>query len=187
MVNNTGGRASKWIWCNSIVIRWMWRAFAAEAVEMLPFLDSGTVPVPQPQRLTVRCPSRTALSFSLLFSFELTPVTDFWRSVQYLVKYCKVRVIWQLKASQSVPMSSHHQGPRPISLSSWNIFCWQLNVFYFVAPSLTRERVCNLLLLLGMASAVFLGPGPTGLMSIIFYCFIYREREWQREKRNLGW
>jgi hypothetical protein len=36
------------------------------------------------------------------------------------------------------------------------IFFRQLRVCYFVAPSLTRGRVCNLLLLLGLASAVSL-------------------------------
>jgi hypothetical protein len=34
------------------------------------------------------------------------------------------------------------------------IFFRQLRVCYFIAPSLTRGRVCNLLLLLGLASAV---------------------------------
>jgi hypothetical protein len=37
------------------------------------------------------------------------------------------------------------------------IFFGQLRVCYFVTPSLTRRRVCNLLLLLGLASAVTLG------------------------------
>jgi hypothetical protein len=59
---------------------------------------------------------------------------------------------------------------RPVSLGvrtqSWthdqflfllDIFFRQLRVCYFVAPSLTRGRVCNLLLLLILASAVTLG------------------------------
>jgi hypothetical protein len=37
------------------------------------------------------------------------------------------------------------------------IFFRQLRVCYFVAPSLSRGRVCNLLLLLGLARAVTLG------------------------------
>jgi hypothetical protein len=40
----------------------------------------------------------------------------------------------------------------------------QLRVCYFVAPSLTRGRVCNLLLLLGLASAVTL---------VTVYLYIY--------------
>jgi hypothetical protein len=39
----------------------------------------------------------------------------------------------------------------------FQIFLRQLRVCYFMAPSLTRRRVCNLLLLLGLASAVPLG------------------------------
>jgi hypothetical protein len=38
-----------------------------------------------------------------------------------------------------------------------DIFFRHLRVCYFVAPSLTRGRVCNLLLLLVLASAVTLG------------------------------
>jgi hypothetical protein len=45
--------------------------------------------------------------------------------------------------------------PRPIFLSPWNFR--QLRVCYFVAPSLTRGWVCNLLLLLVLASTVPLG------------------------------
>jgi hypothetical protein len=41
------------------------------------------------------------------------------------------------------------------------IFFTQLRVSYFLAPSLTRERVCNLLLLLGLTRAVPLGSGGT--------------------------
>jgi hypothetical protein len=40
-----------------------------------------------------------------------------------------------------------------------------------------------------MASVVFLGLSPAGLMSINFQSFIEREREREREreKRKLGW
>jgi hypothetical protein len=43
-----------------------------------------------------------------------------------------------------------------------------------VKPSLTRGWVCSFQLLLGIASAVFLGLSSTGLMSIIFVSFIER-------------
>jgi hypothetical protein len=48
----------------------------------------------------------------------------------------------------------------------------QLRFCYFVAPSLTRRRVCNLLvqLLLGLARAV-LGRSPAELTAIV-YCLI---------------
>jgi hypothetical protein len=44
----------------------------------------------------------------------------------------------------------------------FEIFFRQLWVCYFVVPSLTRGRVCNLLLLLVLASAVPLGPESCG-------------------------
>jgi hypothetical protein len=50
-------------------------------------------------------------------------------------------------------VSGHHQGPWPISFLL-EVFFRQLRVCYFVAPSLTRGRVCNLLLLQDIASAV---------------------------------
>jgi hypothetical protein len=53
-------------------------------------------------------------------------------------------------------------------------FFRQLRVCYFVAPSLTRGRVCNLLLLLDMANAVFLG--------LLSSCVLERER-----KRRESW
>jgi hypothetical protein len=46
-------------------------------------------------------------------------------------------------------------------------FFEQLEVCYFMTPSLTRGQVYNLLLLLGMASAVFLGLSLAVLKSII--------------------
>jgi hypothetical protein len=49
------------------------------------------------------------------------------------------------------------------------IFFKQLGVWYFLAPSLTGGRVCNLQLLLVLASAVPSGLNPTGLKTI-FYC-----------------
>jgi hypothetical protein len=42
------------------------------------------------------------------------------------------------------------------------IFFRQLQVYYFVAPSLTKGWVCNLLLLLGLASAIPLGSKSRG-------------------------
>jgi hypothetical protein len=49
----------------------------------------------------------------------------------------------------------------------------QLRLCFFVAPSLTRGRVCNLLveLLLGLARAVTIGRSPAELTAI-FYCLI---------------
>jgi hypothetical protein len=43
-----------------------------------------------------------------------------------------------------------------------DIFFRQVRDCYFVLPSLTRGRVCNLLLLLGLASVVLLGSESRG-------------------------
>jgi hypothetical protein len=47
----------------------------------------------------------------------------------------------------------------------------QLRDCYFVAPSLTRGRVCNLMLLLvGLASAVSIGSALSDKRSGLFFC-----------------
>jgi hypothetical protein len=60
--------------------------------------------------------------------------------------------------SQSASLGVRHpSGTRDQFFLLLEIFFRQLSVCYFVAPSLTRGRVCNLLLLLVLASAVPLG------------------------------
>jgi hypothetical protein len=56
----------------------------------------------------------------------------------------------------------HPSGTRDQFLFRLEIFFRQLWVCYFVAPSLTRGRVCNLLLLLVLASAVPIGSEARG-------------------------
>jgi hypothetical protein len=63
--------------------------------------------------------------------------------------------------SQSVLVSGHNQGPWPIFFLL-EIFLRQLRISYLMAPSLTRERVCNLLLLLDLSSAVPLASESRG-------------------------
>jgi hypothetical protein len=58
-------------------------------------------------------------------------------------------------------VSGHHQCSWPVFFSPSNFL--QLRVCYFVTPSLTRRRVCNLLLLLVLASAVALGFESRGI------------------------
>jgi hypothetical protein len=55
---------------------------------------------------------------------------------------------------QSVLVSGNPLGPATNFFFPLEIFFRQLRVCYFVAPSLTRGRVCNLLLMLDLASAV---------------------------------
>jgi hypothetical protein len=83
----------------------------------------------------------------------------------------------------------YHLGPETNFLILSLIVFRQLRVCSCEAPSLTRGRVCSFQLLLSIASAVFLGLNPAGLMSFIFlsyiYIYIYIEREREREKRTL--
>jgi hypothetical protein len=67
--------------------------------------------------------------------------------------------------SQSRPVrlaDRHPSGTRDQFFFLLKIFLGQLRVCYFVAPSLMRGRVCNLLLLLVFASAVPLGSESHG-------------------------
>jgi hypothetical protein len=62
---------------------------------------------------------------------------------------------------QSVLVSGHIR-TRDQFFFLLEIFFRQLRVYYFVAPSLTRGRVCNLLLLLDLASPIPLGSESRG-------------------------
>jgi hypothetical protein len=59
----------------------------------------------------------------------------------------------------------HPSGTRDQFFFLLEIFFRQLRVCYFVVPSLTRGRVCNFLLLLGLARAVPLGSALSDEMS----------------------
>jgi hypothetical protein len=50
----------------------------------------------------------------------------------------------------------------PVTNFPFEVFLRQLRICYFLAPSPTTGRVCNLLLLLGLASAVPLGSESRG-------------------------
>jgi hypothetical protein len=64
---------------------------------------------------------------------------------------------WPVRLDVRYPSERHDQ-----FFFLLEIFFRQLRVCYFVAPSLTRGRVCNLLLLLVLASAVPLGSESRG-------------------------
>jgi hypothetical protein len=63
----------------------------------------------------------------------------------------------------------HPSGTRDQFFFLLEIFFRQLQVCYFVAPSLTRVRVCKLLLLLVSSAQSRSGLSPAGL-NTIFYC-----------------
>jgi hypothetical protein len=74
---------------------------------------------------------------------------------QSTVKKLKLKLNYEAQSvGQSVLVSDSHLGPATNFSFSLKFFFRQLRVCYFVAPSLTRGRVCNLVLLLVLASAV---------------------------------
>jgi hypothetical protein len=73
---------------------------------------------------------------------------------------------------QSVLVSDAHLGPGTNSSFSLRFSFRQLQVCYFVAPSLTRGCICNLLLLLVQASAVPLGSALSDERSGLFFVSI---------------
>jgi hypothetical protein len=84
------------------------------------------------------------------------------QSVPQKVKV-KVKVILQPIVSRPVHVDVRHpSGTRDQFFFLLEIFFRQLRVCYFVASSLTRGWVCNLLLLLVLASAVPLGSESHG-------------------------
>jgi hypothetical protein len=64
--------------------------------------------------------------------------------------------------------------PRPIFLLLSLIILRQLRVCWCWAPSLTRGRICSFQLLLGLASAVFVGPESRGTEGHILLSQFFR-------------
>jgi hypothetical protein len=75
---------------------------------------------------------------------------------------------------QSVPVPGTHLGPVTNFFSLLETFFRQLRVCYFVAPSLTRRRVCNLLYncFWSVPEQSPLDRSPAELAAI-FYCLIW--------------
>jgi hypothetical protein len=75
----------------------------------------------------------------------------------------EVEVIFLLTVSRPVRLGVRHPSRTRYQFFFFlEIFFRLLRVCYFVAPSLTRRRVCNLLLLLVLASAVPIGSEYLG-------------------------
>jgi hypothetical protein len=76
--------------------------------------------------------------------------------VKYITKskHTVVEVEVKLQPTVSCPVRQHQSGTRGKFLFLLEIFFRQLRVCYFEVPSLTRGWVCNLLLLLVLASEV---------------------------------
>jgi hypothetical protein len=88
----------------------------------------------------------------------------------------------------SVGQSGTHLGPATNFFFLLEIFFRQLRVCYFVAPSLTRGRVCILLLLLVLASAVSLRFKSHGTQDhILFFQFLRLPQPGEPGPPGRGW
>jgi hypothetical protein len=78
-------------------------------------------------------------------------------NLNHWTTHAEVKVVVKLQPTVSRPVSlgaRRSSGTHDNFFFLLEIFFRQLRVCYFVAPSLTRGRVCNLLMLLVLASAV---------------------------------
>jgi hypothetical protein len=98
------------------------------------------------------------MRFVLVLNFTALPTAWYmWRFCKEVV-VAKVRVTLRPTVSRPVRLGVRRpSGTRDKFLFLLEIFFRHLRVCYFVAPSLTRGRVCNLLLLLLLESVVPLG------------------------------
>jgi hypothetical protein len=87
----------------------------------------------------------------------------------------KVKMILRLTVCRPVrPGVRHPSGTRDQFFFPLEIFFRHLQVCYFAVPSLTRGRICNLLYLLGLASAVPLGSESHGTQDHILLSQFFR-------------
>jgi hypothetical protein len=90
------------------------------------------------------------------------------------VRKLKLKLIYDRQSvGQSVLVSGTHLGPATNFFFLLEIFFRHLRVCYFVAPSLTKGRVCNLLYncFWALPEHLLLGRSPAELTAI-FYCLI---------------
>jgi hypothetical protein len=153
--------------------------------QTFPFLNSRTVPVPQPQQLL----TRSSLTGTLLEPPPLVAVYVLQYSICYLSCFVmprnnnsfdfecsvfkdKIEAKVILRPTVSRPVSP---GIRPPSgAHDLEIFFRQLQVWCCVPPSLMRGRACNLQLLLGLAIAVPLESAFRGAHNQVLFFGILR-------------
>jgi hypothetical protein len=100
----------------------------------------------------------------------------------------KSKLIYDRRSvGQSVLVSGAHLGPATNSLFSLKFSLKQFRVCYFVAPSLTRGRICNLLLLLVLASAVPRDSRPYFIVPILDTPPTWRARSPYLYPPGTGW
>jgi hypothetical protein len=88
----------------------------------------------------------------------------------------KLKLKLKLRPTVSRPRLGvrHPSGTRDQFFFLLEIFFRELRLCYFIAPSLTRRRVCNLLLLLTLATAVPLGSECRGIQDHILLSQLFR-------------
>jgi hypothetical protein len=109
---------------------------------------------------------------NMLCGWRIKSIVNCERWSFNLLMFSGVEVEVNLRPTVSRPVRlgvRRPSGTRDQFLYLLEIVFRQLRVCYFVAPSLTRGWMCNLLLLLILASTVPLGSESTGLKTI-FYC-----------------
>jgi hypothetical protein len=132
-------------------------------------LGSRTVPVPQPQH------------FYASYWSELKSLSNNWDEI-------KVEVKLRLTVSRPVRLGVRHpSGTRDQFCFLLEIFFRQLRVCYFVTPSLAIGRVCNLLLLLVLASAVPRDSRPYFIVPILETPPTWRARSPYLYPPETGW
>jgi hypothetical protein len=103
---------------------------------------------------------------------ECWQLTD-WLTIHLLTNSVCLSLSYVTTDGQSASLSWYKApiwGLRPDIFSVRNTeYVWKLRSWFRGAPSLTRGRVCFLYVPLALASAVFLGPSPLGLATVV-YC-----------------
>jgi hypothetical protein len=92
------------------------------------------------------------------------------------VSVSQVKLTLRLTVSQSVNLGVE---PHLGLMTRYLLLSWQLRSCFCGAPSLTRDRVCLLCMLLALANAVFLGSESLGTRDHVVPCWRYLLRDYR--------
>jgi hypothetical protein len=119
-----------------------------------------------------------ALSMYMSFTYARLLSVQARYSRLYSTKV-KIKIILRPTVSRSVCLGVRHLSGNCDQFFFFFIICKQLRIFLCGAPSLTRGRGCSLQLLVGLASAVFLGPESHGTHNHLFTASNLRSLTWK--------